>query len=296
MKKIDKLKASVKENIKLFRCPICYDHMKMEDSYSMICLKNHCYDLSKKGYINLLPKTMGKGYDKDMFESRHIISNSGFFDNMLNELIEIIICNSNVIEPNSERLILDAGCGEGSHLSYILKKLVGNKKESFVGVGIDISKEGIQVASRYNNDSIWCVADLANIPLDQEKADVILNILSPSNYSEFKRVLKKGGMMLKVVPEENYLIELRDIFYRGTEKTTYSNKDVIDKFDENFDILQRKRITYNVEIERANLEHLLNMTPLTWGINSDRIGEALKEGITNITVDLAIIVGKADLV
>ncbi|MBA5735303.1 rRNA (guanine-N1)-methyltransferase, partial [Escherichia coli] len=71
----------------------------------------------------------------------------------------------------------------------------------------------------------WTVADLANCPNQAETADVILNILSPSNYVEFKRLLKKDGFLLKVVPEANYLRELREFIYVD-EKSSYSNESV----------------------------------------------------------------------
>lgn len=41
----------------------------------------------------------------------------------------------------------------------------------------------------------------------------VINILSPSNYQEFKRVLKPQGQIIKVMPNANYLQELRHLVY-----------------------------------------------------------------------------------
>ena len=91
-------------------------------------------------------------------------------------------------------------------------------------MGIDISKEGITMASKAYFGIIWCVADLTNFPLMNEQFDVIINILSPSNYEEFARVLKDDGILIKVVPGNSYLKELRDIFYGEANKREYSNQ------------------------------------------------------------------------
>ena len=45
--------------------------------------------------------------------------------------------------------------GEGSN----------NGSRVYKGVGIDISKEGILEATKKSKEIIWCVADLAKIPL-----------------------------------------------------------------------------------------------------------------------------------
>lgn len=44
------------------------------------------------------------------------------------------------------------------------------------------------------------MGDLANIPIKSESMDLLINIFTPSNYSEFTRILKKDGYLIKVVP------------------------------------------------------------------------------------------------
>ncbi|RBO11051.1 methyltransferase domain-containing protein, partial [Pantoea sp. 3_1284] len=84
-----------------------------------------------------------------------------------------------------------------------------------IGIGIDLAKEGIAAASKAYPDIIWSVADLAAMPFADAQVDAILNILSPANYAEFSRLLKPGGVVMKVVPESGYLLELREAFYDG---------------------------------------------------------------------------------
>src|SRR5690606_40580058 len=70
-----------------------------------------------------------------------------------------------------------------------------------------------------SSNSVWIVADLANLPIATTSIDYILNILSPSNYAEFDRLLKKEGKLIKVIPNSDYLKELRGIFYEDKERS-----------------------------------------------------------------------------
>jgi len=45
-------KMKIKNNIKVFKCPICESSMEIVEYNSLRCKKNHCFDLSKNGYIN----------------------------------------------------------------------------------------------------------------------------------------------------------------------------------------------------------------------------------------------------
>ncbi len=53
------------------------------------------------------------------------------------------------------------------------------------------------------------IGDLANLPLLDNSIDILLNLLSPANYQEFARVLKPGGLLIKVIPGSEYLKEVR---------------------------------------------------------------------------------------
>ena len=213
------------------------------------------------------------------------------FNQMIQEVSNLII--KEIAARNLQYcFVLDAGCGEGSHLSRILTKMQNKTDISFQGVGIDISKEGIRIAARDYMNIIWCVADLTNMPFKNKQFDIVLNILSPSNYAEFQRVLKDNGILIKVVPGSDYLTELRNIFYDKTDKETYSNEKVIKLFTENFKMIENRRLSYEVALHEEETEHLLRMTPLTWNVEQETIAKAIKIGIKKVTADFHIIVGK----
>lgn len=279
------------ENIDLFICPICKGEMTYNKSNSLVCLDNHCFDIAKKGYINLLLSSTKTDYNKEMLESRRNICEKGFFKPMVDKISELVTQKfSDEVGENIK--ILDAGCGEGSHLADILKNLQDKKGFNFQGIGIDISKDAIQIAAKNHPSIIWCVADLARIPIKESGINAIINILSPSNYNEFKRILVEDGLLIKVVPGNNYLQELRSLFFKQTGKETYSNEKVINHFAENFNVLDVHEVTSNFNVGPDDFEHVIKMTPLTWGVPEEKIKLAQNTRINKVTTDLTIIVGK----
>ena len=117
---------------------------------------------------------------------------------------------------------MDAGCGEGSHLANLVAALRPQAPET-IGVGLDIAKEGVRIAAREYPGLIWCVGDLTRSPLQSAQFAFILNVLSPANYAEFARLLHDDGILIKVFPAANYLQELRQALYQGTDKEEYDN-------------------------------------------------------------------------
>lgn len=292
MSKIEKLlqKAkllSIYEEI--FKCPICGCPMKVERLASLVCGKGHCYDISTLGHVNMLSHAVRTKYDKALFESRKRISHSGFFEPMI-ELITDRILQAQKSGGEDLR-ILDAGCGEGSHLTGIADKLAERKLgQNVLGVGMDIAKEGIIMAARTGSEQVWCVADLANSPFADKQFDFIMNILSPSNYAEFGRMLADGGMVVKVIPGKGYLQELRETFYRQTSRENYSNDSTMELFGRHFERIDSERIQYRVNLDSEQKRHLIHMTPLSWGASPEVIGQTLDEEM-EVTVDLTVLYG-----
>ncbi|MFW6149719.1 MAG: putative RNA methyltransferase, partial [Atribacterota bacterium] len=266
-KKIDIAKNIIEKNIAIFRCPICRQSMSIKNN-SLLCLKGHCFDLSKNGYINLLNNPVHSKYDKQMFSARKIISQSGFFQKLNEKIGDITLKEINDKQINRLK-ILDVGSGEGSNLVAVSKYLHHHVNFEYVRIGLDISKEGIQIAASEYPGYIWCVADLADSPFKEKQFDIIINILSPANYQEFSRLLKNDGFLIKVIPGNQYLREIREAFYQQEEKQSYSNEGVIKLFEKNFHILKKDHLLYQQKIKPEGITSLIKMTPLSWSIKKE---------------------------
>lgn len=202
-------------------------------------------------------------YNKNLFVNRVEFINKGFYQE-LHKLISKIIA-----EKGSSQVIVDMGCGDGTHDNIILN-LIGNNK-TFI-IGTDISKIGIECSTNYvNNNFIPLVADLNYMPLKDKCVDIILNILSPSNEKEMNRILKSDGIIIKVTPKKEYLCELRELLHIRE----YENEFQIEKNIENkYVILKKYVINEKKELNEETMHNLINMTPLSKNYNSDKkIGE-----------------------
>ena len=183
---------TMQQHASMLQCPLCKSAMQVEASGHVQCEKRHSYDIAKQGYVYLLTKPMQSMYNKELFEARHDVIASGLYDRVQQAVAKYL-------KPG---LVLDTGCGEGSHLVRILQQ-----RPDCTGVGIDIAKEAIVAAAKFVAGPIWCVGDLANSPYSSQSFSTVLNFLSPANYDEFKRLLNKTGVVVKVVPEEGYLCD-----------------------------------------------------------------------------------------
>lgn len=278
LKKIDSARNYLEKHYKQFRCPTCHKEFVL-NGYSLICEENHQFDLSKKGTIYFLSHSIKTEYNKKMLLHRGKMIQSGMYKPLLDKIIESMNLTGNT---------LDVGCGEGSFLSELTRLgLAGGK------TGFDISKDGIYLASSQPIDAFWCVADLTNLPFNDHSMDTILNIFSPSHYQEFQRVLKQDGTVIKVIPEEGYLKELRAAFYPDDrEKQSYSNEKVLAKFSKEMSIVSDERVTYKFEIPKVNQLDLLEMSPLEWGVSETVKQKLQKAPLREITIDVRMLKGK----
>lgn len=273
----------ISEHVHFFRCPICASAMAFTDQASLVCTNGHSFDLAKKGYVHLLAQSTDTKYDKALFQSRRNIAESGFFTPLVEAIGQLIEGE----QKHGLTAILDAGCGEGSHLAQIQQYIAGQT----IGFGADISKEGIQLAAGNPSDTLWFVADLANSPLADGKFPFILNILSPSNYAEFARLLNEEGLLIKVIPNRAYLQELREHFYE--DRSDFDNEKTMRRFQEKFNLVETQEVRYSVRLEQPLLNDLVKMTPLSWSADADKLLQISNMSALDITVDLAILVGRS---
>ncbi|MCC9021894.1 putative RNA methyltransferase [Bacillus nakamurai] len=280
--------ALIKAWQSVFRCPLCHTRMSVSQYKSLICKHGHTFDISKQGYVNFLTKPVKSQYQKALFEARReLFETQQFFDPLRREITEIISC---LQSPQKPMTVLDAGCGEGSHVSAVCRAL--RTEYSVTRIGIDISKEGVLSASKtFGEDMVFAVADVADAPFGDSSFDMIMSILSPSNYKEYSRLLKHGGAVIKAVPQRDYLKEVREFFFEGSEKQAHTNTSAAERFKMNFQTVQRKRLCYTKPLSQTELSLLVRMTPLTWKRSEEKIQRFTAKERAEITVDVDLLIG-----
>ena len=264
-----------------FACPICQENLTLVES-SLKCNNRHSFDLAKFGYVNLAPQIkQSANYDKENFQNRQQILEAGFYQTIL-ETISDLLTNSKTTQT-----ILDIGCGEGF---YSRKLQESHSDKTFYA--FDISKDSVQIAAKSESNWAvnWFVGDLARLPIKDASMDILLDIFSPANYGEFRRVLSKDGILIKVIPTENHLKEIRQMVQDQLTKKDYSNQDIKEHFQEHFSIQASQIASLTKPITGEQRQALLSMTPLLFHVDQTKIDWSQ---LTEITIEAEILVGKA---
>ena len=264
-----------------FACPICQENLTLVES-SLKCSNRHSFDLAKFGYVNLAPQIkQSANYDKENFQNRQQILTAGFYQAIL-ETISALLARL-----ETAKTILDIGCGEGF---YSRKLQESHSEKTFYA--FDISKDSVQIAAKSEpNWAVnWFVGDLARLPIKDASMDILLDIFSPANYGEFRRVLSKDGILVKVIPTENHLKEIRQMVKEQLTKKDYSNQDIKEHFQEHFSIQSSQIASLTKPITPEQRQALLSMTPLLFNIDQTKIDWSK---LTEITIEAEILVGKA---
>lgn len=267
-----------KKYLSYLRCPLCHSPFEIVNK-SLICQSGHCFDIAKKGYINFSQRRKDRVYGHDLFKNRAEVFEMGLFVPIITNLNQLI---SEYIFP-ANSILLDVGCGEG----YYTKNI--NYLNCAGRVGLDLAKEGIMMASTKDKEGLYVVADLANIPIADDSVGLILDIFTPANYKEFKRVLMPEGIIIKAIPREGYLKELRKVASGLLRKEEYDSSEVGQYTERNISIMASKRVSYTKSISIDEAKKIASMTPMLANVDINSLDLSL---IDKITIDEEIILGK----
>jgi len=112
----------------------------------------------------------------------------------------------------SDKIILDAGSGEG----YFLSKIKAKEK-----YGIEISKKRVNRSQKILPDGKITIGDITHLPFKNKKFDLIIcsEVLEhvknyPKAIKEFKRCLKPNGHLILSFPNEQMVGLVRLLIFR----------------------------------------------------------------------------------
>lgn len=235
-----------------FICPTCKQSLTLENK-TLKCENNHCYDLAKQGYVNLLMANQmhskNPGDTKEMVDSRRRFLGKKHYDIFAQTICELVKKYA-----QKASFILDCGCGEGYYTNNY-----SNVTDADI-VGFDISKSAVKAAAGSYKHINFAVASCFNIPIKSDVCDLLVNIFSPMAVEEFSRVLKKDGVFIYAIPGKKHLYELKEILYENP----YENEEK-DSFYDGFELLER--VTVKGEAKLSTVQEvwdLFSMTPYYW--------------------------------
>ena len=284
-------------------CPIDAKRLVLNER-QLRCPNGHCYDLARQGYVNLLPvqhkRSKHPGDSKEMVAARQRFLNTGVYKPIAHTLSNLLLAAIDDISSSasggatidaSTPCCLDAGCGEGYYLNYILKYLSAKKDTSTSRfdpdfIGLDISKEAILAAAKRNKDITWIVGTNRRLPIMAGSVDIILCVFGFHSFQGFNEILPVGGKLLLAEPGPDHLQELRQVAYPQLHKTALSKLD--NAFATGFKQVGEQILRFNTHpLPNASLRDLLLMTPHFFRATQEGREAAAKLDGVSLTVDVA---------
>ena len=231
--------------------------------------KIHCFDFARSGYLNLSGPRGGEGDSKEAVRARRAFLDGGYYQPLCDRICEIL-------NAHGSQNLLDAGCGEG----YYTNRFAMERD----AVGIDLSRAGIEVASKRANAmgsrAGFAVASLFEIPVADAAFDAVTNLLAPCAEQEFLRVLRPDGLLILVGAGQRHLMGLKQVLYDDP----YLNPGRAD-LPRSMEQIGRERLTYSITLRGQELiQALFSMTPYYWRTSDG--DKAKLNGLQNLETEV----------
>lgn len=255
-------------------CPLDGKPLRLNER-SWRCEDGHSYDVAKQGYVNLLPvqnkRSKDPGDSKAMVQARREYLEQGYYEPLARAL-------ANTVLAEGDQAVLDAGCGEGYYLRYLVEQ-AEQKGIDLRVAALDISKWAVQAAAKRDKRLSWMVASNNSIPLDDNSVDTLLCVFGFPVEAEFERILKPSGRLIMVDPAENHLKELKTIIYPELK----SKSERLPINDSDFELSSEQRVNFQVELNNnESIKNLLTMTPHLYRASKE--GRERAEKLQNLTI------------
>lgn len=182
----------------MLRCPICFKPLALEGK-TYRCENNHCFDVSKAGYVNLSRKQSAAGDNKAMIQARTRFLEHGYYGFFRQAVMDLI-------EKIHPEVLVDLACGQGWYIREFAKRA----KTTY---GVDLSKPAVEYAAKHDHESSYLVASIFDLPFDDESVDVMTCLFAPVPAKEAARVLKKDGLLITAGPGVHHLEGLKSVLY-----------------------------------------------------------------------------------
>ena len=250
-----------------FICPKCKTGFSKEGN-SYKCANGHCFDISRKGTVNLLLSQKSRhGDDKLMVNARRSFLDKGYYTPLLKAVQDAVLSCA-----KDGCTILDCGCGECWYTSNIRSFL----KESYITaeiMGIDVSKEAVMAGASRDKSLKLAVASVYDIPVREKSCDIVISLFAPFSPDEYRKVLKDCGYFITAFPLEEHLWELKSAVYETPYKNEVSDMEIT-----GFELMKSEDVHSKINLcTNDDIKSLFAMTPYYY-----KTSEADRKKLDNI--------------
>ncbi len=285
----------------LLICPICQSPLIIgektwqctgEPSVTNPQNRQHSFDVAKQGYVNLLPvqhkKSKNPGDMQASIQARQRFLSANFYQPLLEKLQQL--CQTSVTQSTTW---LDVGCGDGFYTQGFLSL------DPKTLIALDISKPAVMVTAKtlkavkhndLNTQVFAVVASASQVPIADDRVDIITSIFSPILPQEFNRLLADDGHVFIAKPGENHLYQMRQGLF--DEVIAHDSDKFIEAMSPFFVLTDEQKIQYDIEVNAEQLTDLVNMTPYTFRAKPTNrqtlLEKCERERTMQLTVDFVI--------
>lgn len=239
--------------MELLICPICGEPLDRREK-SFVCGHGHNFDIAKSGYVNLLMSNRANavhGDDRRMLSSRRDFLDKGYYAPLLRAL-----CETAERFCPERAAVLDAGCGECYYTAGIFERLSAAGAEPAV-YGIDVSRDALAMGAKRSRALRRAVASVFSLPFPGGVFDAAFSVFAPFAAEEFLRVLKPGGVLVRVFPGRRHLWELKSAVYTKPYENEPENPPL-----PGFSLAEAKELRFAVALaSNEDIRNLFDMTP-----------------------------------
>ena len=280
-------------------CPNCHGRLQQEGN-AFVCKHGHSFDLSASGYLHLLPSSQMRakipGDNKQMVRARRDFLAKGYYQpisDMLNQEVAKQLTELSHRKASSLQ-ILDAGCGEGYYTNRMVQFLEKQGLD-FSVVGLDISKFAVDAAAKaaktLPHDRIqYGVASVFELPVKDHSCHAVTNLFAPVCIEEYRRVLKRGGVLVFAVTSTKHLWELKTSIY----DEAYENEKV-DHTYKGFRMIGKEKVHTTISLPcQEDIDNLFTMTPYYYKSSVETVDRLHHLGTLTTQIDVDIITYQAE--
>ena len=272
-------------------CPVCGGGLGLTAAgRSLACSAGHSFDIARQGYVNLYRGKPVNEYSKESFRQRQQILEKGMYAHILEEICSFLQAVCGAGRP---RLLLDAGCGEGYYTREIAARLGGCGLDFY---GVDLSRDSVQLAASTANQAggaasaiKWLVADIGHLPVRDGSVDFLLDIFTSAIYEEFQRILSPDGYLIKVIPGEGHVKELREAASSQLHHKDYKERKGTAVFSEHFETILNKTVSQTFAVTPEERDVFIHMTPLLFHVDKTKVDWY---AVHSITVEGQLLIGR----
>ncbi|MEE9322473.1 MAG: methyltransferase domain-containing protein [Granulosicoccus sp.] len=271
-------------------CPI--DGLALEVAeHGLACARKHNYNVSRHGYVNLLPVRLkpskDPGDNRDMVEARRAVVDHGVFEPFAQALSAVVCASAQQVDKDLP-LLVDAGCGEGYYTAALSSSLRSKASlQNFAVLGVDISKWAITAAAKRHLYAAWAVGNNKRLPVLKGAASIITSLFGFETWHPWADLQHAGQIVVTASAGPQHLIELRKLIYETV--IVHEVPDNAEALAAGYRQTGDSRVEFSSQInDPAIVANILAMTPHGHRVGTDSRTSLDTSVVSELTMDIVI--------